>query len=66
MVLTKLMVSLVFIVSIASVIIAANLQSSFADSGVDTVRVGSGPAGLAFNPSNNDIYVANFADNKSQ
>ena len=62
MVLTKLMVSLVFIVSIASVIIAANLQSSFADSGVDTVRVGSGPAGLAFNPSNNDIYVANFND----
>ena len=39
------------------------LQSAWADSVIKTITVGSSPHGVAFNPSNNDMYVANVNSN---
>jgi DNA-binding beta-propeller fold protein YncE len=36
-----------------------DLESAWADSVIKTIPVGSAPWGIAFNPSNNDMYVTN-------
>ncbi len=38
-------------------------NKSWADSVVDTINVGVGPFGVAYNSNNNDVYVANTGSN---
>ena len=57
---TKLAVDIVFGVLVACIIALPSLQSSFADSVIATIPVGSGPEPIVFDSNKNDIYVANY------
>ena len=39
------------------------LERAWADSVIKTITVGFNPNGIAFNPTNNDLYVTNFGSN---
>ena len=57
---TKLAVDILFGVLVACIIALPSLQSSFADSVIATIPVGSGPEPIVFDSNKNDIYVANY------
>jgi YVTN family beta-propeller protein len=56
----QVLLVLLTIMSFTSLYIISGIQASLAATLEDTITVGEGPIALAFNPSDDNLYVANF------
>ena len=58
----EVLFGLTIVLSFSYLYIISGIQTTWAATLEETIAVGEGPIALAFNPSNDNLYVANFKD----